>query len=126
MTVGSSASAVLRIELCHGVLLLGLLLVAVPFRLLEPKALLLGGLFMGFNFLLLGLGIVWAIPALASKKRLRVGVALLVLKLLLMLGLITAVFFHVKLDGLSFVVGVSSLLAATFVERLWSCGLKMA
>lgn len=124
MTNGSSASVVLRIELWHGVLLLALLLVAVPFRLLEPRALLLGGLFMGLNFLLLGLGIIWAIPVFASKKRLRAGVALLVLKLLLMLGLVTAVFFHVELDGLSFVVGVSSLLAASLMERLWSCSLK--
>jgi hypothetical protein len=125
MTGGSSASALIRIELYHGVLLLALLL-AVPFRLLEPKALLLGGLFMGLNFLLLSLGIIWAIPALASKKRLGVGVALLVLKLLLMLGLVSALFFHVEMDGLSFVVGVSSLLAASLMERLWSCGFKIA
>jgi hypothetical protein len=126
MTAGSSTSAILRIELCHGVLLSALLLVAVPLRLLDPVALLVGGLFMGINFLLLGLGIIWAIPAFGSKKRLRAGVALLVMKLLLMLGLVAALFSHIELDGLSFVVGVSSLLAATLFERLWSCAVKIA
>jgi hypothetical protein len=125
MTAGSSASAIFRIELCHGVLLLALLLLAIPFRLLDPVALLLGGLFMAINFLLLGLGIIWAIPAFGSKKRVRVGVALLVVKLLLMLALVSALFFHIELDGLSFVVGVSSLLAATLMERLWLYGLKV-
>jgi len=56
----------------------------------------------------------------ASKKRQRIGAALLVLKLLLFLGLVSVVFFRMELDGVSFIVGVSSLLVASVIGTLSS------
>jgi hypothetical protein len=89
-------------------------------RVLEPTALLLGGVFMGLNFLLLSVGIRWILSPTATKRRRSLGAALLVLKLLLFLGLVSALFFRMELDGVSFVVGVSSLLVASMIALLSS------
>ena len=113
--------SVLTVEVWHGVLLLALLVMLVPLRILEPWALLLGGLFMGLNFLLLGYGIQWVFAPFAQKGRVQTGIFLLVLKMVLFLGLLWALFHRVRLDGPSFAVGVTSLLVAIFLERLWSC-----
>lgn len=116
-----SGRSVLWIEVCHGLLLLGLYSLLVPLRLLEPWALLFGGLFMAVNFFLLGFGIRWALAPFAAKGRVRLGVCLLVLKLMLFLGLISLLFFRMPIDAPSFAVGVSSLLLAIVVERsLWA------
>ena len=114
------ASAILRIEVAHGLLVLGLLALLVPPRILEPGAFLIGAAFMGANFLLLGYGIRWLLSPFAAKGKVGLGVSLLVVKLALFLGLVSALFFRVQLHAPSFAVGVSSLLAAVLLERIWA------
>jgi len=109
-----------RVLTWHALLLVLLLVASQAMRALEPGALLLGGVFMGLNFGLLSLGIRWVLSPTASRKRQRLGMALLGLKLLLFLGLVSAVFFRMDLDGVSFVVGVSSLLVASVIGTLSS------
>ncbi len=113
-------SAVLRIELWHGVLVLAMLTLLVPVGILEPKALLLGGLFMGVNFLLLSCGIRWLLTPLAVKGRIWAGVFFLLLKFVLFLGLVLALLLRVRLDAPSFAVGVTCLLVAIVMDRLWA------
>jgi hypothetical protein len=111
---------VARIEVYHGLLLLGLIIFSVMGQMLEPKAVLLGGLFMGVNFLLLSMGIRWILTPAATKKRIRAGVILLGLKLLLIMGLISMLFFRFDLDGMSFGLGVTSLLIASILDRFFA------
>lgn len=111
---------VMRIELCHALLLSALLALSLLAPRLEPKALLLGGLFMGVNFLLLSIGIRWILTPSATKKRIRAGVILIGLKLLLIMGFISLLFFHFPLDGMSFGLGVTSLLIASIADRFFS------
>jgi len=113
-------SFLMRVELWHTLLILMLVVLAQATRVLEPTALLLGGIFMGLNFVLLSAGIRWVLSPTATKGRQRAGAILLVLKLLLFLGLISAVFFRMAVDGVSFVVGVSSLLIASVIGTLTS------
>ena len=113
-------SAVLRIESWHGLLVLAMLALLVPAGILEPWALSLGGLFMGVNFLLLGCGIRWLLTPFAAKGRLRAGIFFLLLKFALFLGLVLALFLRVQLDVPSFAVGVTCLLVAIVMERLWA------
>jgi hypothetical protein len=108
---------VVRIELCHSLLVLALMAFSVTAHMLEPKAVFLGGLFMGVNFLLLSTGIRWILTPAATKKRIRAGVILLGLKLLLIMGFISMLFFRFHLDGMSFGVGVTSLLIASIMDR---------
>jgi hypothetical protein len=110
---------VMRIELCHALLLLALLVFSVAGHMLEPKAVFLGGLFMGVNFLLLALGIRWILTPAATKKRIRAGAILLGLKLLLIMGFISLLFFRFNLDGVSFGLGVTSLLIASIMDRFF-------
>src|SRR3972149_12122377 len=120
MTAGLSGAYLVRVLTWHTLLLLLLLIGSRVTHALEPGALLLGGVFMGLNFGLLSLGIRWVLSPTASRKRQRVGMALLGLKLLLFLGLVSVVFFRMELDGVSFVVGVSSLLVASVIGTLSS------
>jgi len=120
MTAGLSGAYLVRVLTWHTLLLLLLLIGSRVTHALEPGALLLGGVFMGLNFGLLSLGIRWVLSPTASRKRQRVGMALLGLKLLLFLGLVSALFFRMDLDGVSFVVGVSSLLVASVIGTLSS------
>lgn len=113
-------SAVLRIELWHAVLVLAMLTLLVPVGILEPKALLLGGLFMGVNFLLLGCGIRWLLASFARKGRVGAGIFLLLLKFVLFLALVLALFVRVEFDVPSFAVGITCLLVAIVMERLWA------
>ena len=110
----------MRIELWHAGLLTVLLGTLAPARLVEPKAMLLGGVFMGINFLLLCYGVAWILTPLASKGRVKAGVALLVLKVVLFLGLISIVFFELGLDAISFAFGFSTLLLAIVIEAMRS------
>ena len=113
-------SGVVRIELWHAVLVLAMLALLVPVGILEPKALLLGGLFMGVNFLLLSCGIRWLLAPFARKGRVGAGIFLLLLKFVLFLGLVLALFVRVELDVPSFAVGITCLLVAIVMERLWA------
>jgi len=109
---------ILRIELWHAGLLLALLGILAPAQLVEPTSMLLGGLFMGVNFLLLCYGVAWILTPLAGKGNVKAGVALLVTKVLLFLGLLSMVFFKFGMDAISFAVGFSTLLVAIVIEAL--------
>jgi hypothetical protein len=117
--VATTLTPVLRIELWHAVLLIGLWLL-LPLGSIEPLALFLGGLFMGLNFVLLGVAIRYLLAPFAENRRVRTGVCLLLLKLALFLGALSLVFTRVEIDALSFAVGVSCLLLAIVAERGWA------
>ncbi len=112
--------AVLRIEALHALLVAGLWAALLPAKLVEPRALFAGALFMGVNFLLLSFGIYWLLTPFAGKGRIKTGVALLALKLGLFLGLLSLLLLRGDLDPLSFTLGFSSLLVAIVVDRLWA------
>ena len=111
---------VLRIEALHALLVIGLWGALLPARVVDPWALFVGALFMGVNLLLLSCGIRWVLTPFAGKGRIRTGIALLILKLGLFLGLVAALFLRVQLDPLSFTLGFSCLWVAAVLERLWA------
>ena len=113
-----SKRTILRIELWHVVMLLALLVTLAPGKFVEPGGLLVGGLFMGINFLLLSYGIAWVLMPLAGKGRVKVGVGLLILKIAIFLALLATLFFRVQVDALSFALGFSTLLLAILVEAI--------
>lgn len=113
-----SKKTILRIELWHVVMLLALLVTLAPGKFVEPQSLLIGGLFMGINFLLLSYGVAWVLTPLAGKGRVKAGVGLLILKIAIFLALLVALFFRVQVDALSFALGFSTLLLAILVETL--------
>jgi hypothetical protein len=115
---GGSKKTILRIELWHGLMLLTLLATLGPRKLVEPVALLIGGLFMAVNFLLLSFGIAWVLTPLAGKGRVKAGVGLLVFKMAMFLGLLTTLFFRFELHAISFALGFSTLLLAILVEAV--------
>jgi hypothetical protein len=115
---GGSKKTILRIELWHGLMLLTLLATLGPRKLVEPGALLIGGLFMAVNFLLLSFGIAWVLTPLAGKGRVKAGVGLLVFKMAMFLGLLTTLFFRFELHAISFALGFSTLLLAILVEAV--------
>jgi hypothetical protein len=114
----TAKKTILRIELWHGLMLFALLAMLGQTGWVDPKALVLGGVFMGINFFLLSYGVAWVLTPLAGKGRVKVGVGLLVLKIVLFLGLLTTLFFRVDLDAISFALGFSTLIFAIFVEVL--------
>ncbi|HXV78883.1 MAG TPA: hypothetical protein VEG60_03285 [Candidatus Binatia bacterium] len=114
----ASKKTILRIELWHVVMLVVLLITLAPGKFIEPEGLLIGGLFMGVNFLLLCYGVGWVLTSLAGRGKIKLGIGLLVLKTLIFLALLATVFFRVQLDVLSFALGFSTLLLAIFVESL--------
>lgn len=114
----AGTATILRVELWHGLLLLATAVTLGQTRLIDLKALLIGGVFMGVNFLLLGFGILWVLAPLATKGRVRAGVFLLVLKIIIFLSLLTLLFFRFQIDGLSFALGFSTLILAVLVEAV--------
>jgi len=116
--IRAARTTILRIELWHGVMLVLLLVTIGRANLLDARGLLAGGVFMGVNFLLLGFSISWILAPLAGKGRVKLGVALLVLKIILFLALLTALFFRFDLDAISFAVGFSTLIVAVLVEAI--------
>ncbi len=120
MKIDSLSPTILRIEIVHGALVAGLMLLLLPLRLIEPWALVIGALFMGLNFFLLSCGISWVLTPFAGKRRIKTGIVLLTFKLILFLGLISLLLFRVQLDPLSFAIGFSSLLVAVVLDRLWA------
>jgi hypothetical protein len=114
----AGTATILRVELWHGLLLLATAVTLGQSRFIEVKALLLGGVFMGVNFFLLGFGILWVLAPLASKGRVRAGVSLLILKIIIFLSLLTLLFFWFQVDGLSFALGFSTLILAVLVEAV--------
>jgi hypothetical protein len=114
----AGTATILRVELWHGLLLLATAVTLGQSGFIEVKALLLGGVFMGVNFFLLGFGILWVLAPLASKGRVRAGVSLLILKIIIFLSLLTLLFFRFQVDGLSFALGFSTLILAILVEAV--------
>lgn len=120
MKVEALRPAVLRIEALHALLVVGLWAVLLPAKVVETWALFVGALFMGVNFLLLSCGISWVLTPFAGKGRIKTGILLLVLKMILFLGLVLALFLRIQLDLLSFTLGFSSLLVAIVLDKLWA------
>jgi hypothetical protein len=75
---------------------------------------------MGVNFILLSYSVAWLLTPLASRGRVRAGVVLLVLKIVLFLVLLTFVFYRFDMDAISFSIGFSTLLIAILIEAVWS------
>jgi hypothetical protein len=114
----AAKKAILRIELYHGILLLMLWAVLGPAKLVDPQALLAGGIFMGINFFLLSCGVAWVLTPLAGKGRVKAGIALLVLKIIIFLVLLTTLFFRFELNAISFALGFSTLIVAILLETV--------
>lgn len=114
----TAKTAVLRIEAVHIALLLALATALWQSQMVDITALLVGGIFMGVNFLLLSYGVAWLLTPLAGSKRIKAGVGLLVLKITLFLALLTTIFFRFELDAISFAAGFSTLLVAIVIESL--------
>ena len=116
----AARKTILRIELWHLILLLGLLAILAPSKLIHAGALLAGGIFMGVNFLLLSVGVAWVLTPLAEKGRVKAGIGLLVLKILMFLALLTTLFFRFEIDAVSFALGFSTLILAIVLESVRS------
>ena len=114
----TARKTILRIECWHAVLLLALFLVLGRGSAIDGMALIAGGVFMGVNFLLLSFGVAAVLTPLASKGKIKLGVGLLVLKVVLFLALLTTVFFRFQLDAISFALGFSTLIVAIVVEAV--------
>ena len=114
----AAKKTILRIELWHVCLLLSLWAALGPSKWVDPTALLIGGVFMGINFLLLSFGVAMVLTPLAGKGRVKAGVGLLVLKIVTFLGLLTLIFFRFDLDALSFALGFSTLIVAIVIETV--------
>ena len=114
----ASKKTILRIELWHVAMILGLLVTLTPGRWIEPEGLLIGGLFMGINFLLLSYGVAWVLTPLAGRGRVKAGVGLLVIKIVIFMALLATLFYRIQLDAISFALGFSTLLLAIFVEAI--------
>jgi hypothetical protein len=87
-------------------------------KVLDPMGILIGGIFMGLNFLLLGYGVASLLTPLANRGRVKAGIGLLVLKIFIFLGLLSTLFFRFNIDAISFTVGFSALLVAIVVEAI--------
>ena len=107
---------IIRIELWHGLLIAALMAVLGPTKLLDAPAVLLGGVFMGLNFWLLSYGVAWIITPLSTQRRVKAGIGMLVLKIVVFLSLLATVFFRFKIDPLSFSLGVLTLIVAIVIE----------
>jgi hypothetical protein len=118
----AAKKTILRIELWHSLMLAGLLAVLWQTGWLDPKALAIGGVFMGVNFLLLSYGVAWVLTPLAGKGRIKAGVGLLVVKIILFLGLLITVFSQFDLDAVSFSLGFSTLIVAILIETMLKVG----
>jgi hypothetical protein len=113
-------ATVLRIEILHVLLVAAVWAALFPMSIVEPQSLLFGALFMGANFFLLTFGIRWVLAPFAGKGRIKTGIALLVLKMTLFLGLGALLLFRVRVEPLSFALGFSCLLVAITFERIWA------
>jgi hypothetical protein len=114
----AARKTILWIELWHGVLLLILVAILGPAKFVDPTALLAGGIFMGLNFLLLSFGVAWVLMPLGGKSRVKAGVGLLILKIVIFLALLTTLFFRFDLDAVSFTLGFSTLILAIVLESV--------
>ena len=114
---------VFRVEAWHGCLIMALMAL-MPSEWVEPSGLLLGGLFMGANFLLLVLGVRWVIMPFASKGRVRAGIALLIFKFCFLLGTSWVLLTRIAPDAVSFALGVNCLILAILWDRFYDTKLN--
>jgi hypothetical protein len=114
----AAKKTILRIELWQAILLVTLLVTLGRSNSLDPTALVIGGAFMAINFLLLSFGVAWVLTPLAGKGRVKAGVGVLVLKIVLFLGLLTTLFYRLDFDAISFAIGFSTLIFAILLEAL--------
>ena len=114
----AARKTILRIELWHTLLLLGLWAILGPVKLIDPGALLAGGIFMAVNFLLLSFGVAWVLTPLAGKGRVKAGVGLIILKIIIFLAILTTLFFRFEFDAVSFALGFSTLIMAIVLESV--------
>ena len=114
----TARNTILRIECWHAVLLLALFLALGRGTAIDGMALIAGGVFMGVNFFLLSFGVAAVLTPLASKGKVKLGVGLLALKVVLFLALLVTVFFRFRLDAISFALGFSTLIVAIVVEAV--------
>ena len=70
----AAKKTILRIELWQAILLIALLVTLGRSKWLDPTALVVGGIFMGINFVLLSYGVAWMLTPLAGKGRVKAGV----------------------------------------------------
>jgi len=73
---------------------------------------------MGVNFLLLSFGVAAILTPLANKGKVKLGIGLLALKILLFLALLLTLFSHFEFDAISFALGFSTLIVAIVVEAV--------
>ena len=114
----TARKAIIRIECWHALLLLAMLFGLRGIASIDAKALIAGGVFMGANFLLLSVGVAALLTPLAGKGKVRLGVSLLVLKIVLLLALLITVFYRFQFDAISFALGFSTLIVAIVIEAV--------
>ena len=114
----TARKTILRIECWHGLLLLALLLVFAGNTEIDGPALIAGGVFMGVNFLLLSLGVAAILTPLASRGQVKLGIGLLVLKIVIFLALLTTLFLRFNMHAISFALGFSTLIFAIIIEAV--------
>ncbi len=118
----AAKKTIIRIELWHTLLLMALLALVWHTGWLDSKALVIGGVFMGVNFLFLSYGVAWVLTPLAGKGRIKAGLAMLVVKFILFLGLLLMLFARFELDAVSFALGFSTLIIAIVIETMLRVG----
>lgn len=114
----TARKTIIRIECWHAVLLLALLVSLRSVAVIDPAAMIAGGVFMGVNFLLLSFGVAAVLTPLANKGKIKLGIGLLALKILLFLALLMTLFSHFEFDAISFALGFSTLIVAIVVESV--------
>lgn len=113
-------TSIWRVEALHALCLLATLALLSGAGAVDARSALLGGVFMGVNFLLLSYGAAWLLGLGGGPGRARLAAALLALKVVLFLALLTAAFRFLDFDALSFALGFSTLLLALLIEALRS------
>jgi hypothetical protein len=124
MSWAAQGLPVLRVEAWHGLLVLALFVTLAPLDVIEPLGLVLGAAFMGVNFLLLAYGIRWIITPFASQGRVRAGIFLLISKFFFLLVASWILLTQISLDGISFALGVTCLVIAIFIDRVYDVQLS--
>ncbi len=90
-------------------------LIAFATRWLDAGSVIAGGVVMGVNFWLLRL-IAGALLSGGEHRRVALGIAAMILKFGLFIGLLAVLFWRLPIEGMSFVCGVTMLLLACLLE----------
>lgn len=106
-----------RIEWLHLGLVVAVVAAAALTRWLEPWSTALGGAVMGGNVWLMK-GVVRRALQPGGRARMAAGIAMLVAKFGVLLGLLGLLFWRISLDGASFAVGITLFLIASVAEAV--------